>query len=322
MSKSVGNVIAPQKINDSLGADILRLWVASTDYSGELAISDTILKGTTDSYRRLRNTIRFLLANLSDFNPATDALPVSELTELDRYALVLAQRLHGGVAEDCYPRYAFHTAMQAIVGYCTDDLGAFWLDIIKDRLYTTKAASKARRSAQTALWHVTRSLLSLLAPVLCFTADEAWQALTGEAEDSPVYHTWHELPVVADADALAARWDVLRALRAQINKDIETLREAGAVGSSLQAEVDIEADAGLYPLLNALGDELKFVLIVSRVGVVPGPETRIRVSASAEQKCERCWHYHPTVGENAEAPTLCARCYDNIFGQGESRSYA
>ncbi|MBP8814405.1 MAG: isoleucine--tRNA ligase [Laribacter sp.] len=322
MSKSVGNVIAPQKINDSLGADILRLWVASTDYSGELAISDTILKGTTDSYRRLRNTIRFLLANLSDFNPATDALPVSELTELDRYALVLAQRLHGGVAEDCYPRYAFHTAMQAIVGYCTDDLGAFWLDIIKDRLYTTKADSKARRSAQTALWHVTRSLLSLLAPVLCFTADEAWQALTGEAEDSPVYHTWHELPVVADADALAARWDVLRALRAQINKDIETLREAGAVGSSLQAEVDIEADAGLYPLLNALGDELKFVLIVSRVGVVPGPETRIRVSASAEQKCERCWHYHPTVGENAEAPTLCARCYDNIFGQGESRSYA
>ena len=322
MSKSVGNVIAPQKINDSLGADILRLWVASTDYSGELAISDTILKGTTDSYRRLRNTIRFLLANLSDFNPATDALPVSELTELDRYALVLAQRLHAGVAEDCYPRYAFHTAMQAIVGYCTDDLGAFWLDIIKDRLYTTKADSKARRSAQTALWHVTRSLLSLLAPVLCFTADEAWQALTGEAEDSPVYHTWHELPVVADADALAARWDVLRALRAQINKDIETLREAGAVGSSLQAEVDIEADAGLYPLLNALGDELKFVLIVSRVGVVPGPETRIRVSASAEQKCERCWHYHPTVGENAEAPTLCARCYDNIFGQGESRSYA
>ena len=268
------------------------------------------------------NTIRFLLANLSDFNPATDALPVSELTELDRYALVLAQRLHAGVAEDCYPRYAFHTAMQAIVGYCTDDLGAFWLDIIKDRLYTTKADSKARRSAQTALWHVTRSLLSLLAPVLCFTADEAWQALTGEAEDSPVYHTWHELPVVADAEALAMRWDVLRALRAQINKDIETLREAGAVGSSLQAEVDIEADAGLYPLLNALGDELKFVLIVSRVGVVPGPETRIRVSASGEQKCERCWHYHPTVGENAEAPTLCARCYDNIFGQGESRSYA
>ena len=322
MSKSVGNVIAPQKVNDSLGADILRLWVASTDYSGELAISDTILKGTTDSYRRLRNTIRFLLANLSDFNPATDALPVSELTELDRYALVLAQRLHAGVAEDCYPRYAFHTAMQAIVGYCTDDLGAFWLDIIKDRLYTTKADSKARRSAQTALWHVTRSLLSLLAPVLCFTADEAWQALTGEAEDSPVYHTWHELPVVADAEALAMRWDVLRALRAQINKDIETLREAGAVGSSLQAEVDIEADAGLYPLLNALGDELKFVLIVSRVGVVPGPETRIRVSASGEQKCERCWHYHPTVGEIAEAPTLCARCYDNIFGQGESRSYA
>ncbi|MCG9124000.1 isoleucine--tRNA ligase [Laribacter hongkongensis] len=322
MSKSVGNVIAPQKVNDSLGADILRLWVASTDYSGELAISDTILKGTTDSYRRLRNTIRFLLANLSDFNPATDALPVSELTELDRYALVLAQRLHAGVAEDCYPRYAFHTAMQAIVGYCSDDLGAFWLDIIKDRLYTTKADSKARRSAQTALWHVTRSLLSLLAPVLCFTADEAWQVLTGEAEDSPVYHTWHELPVVADADALAVRWDVLRALRAQINKDIETLREAGAVGSSLQAEVDIEADAGLYPLLNALGDELKFVLIVSRVGVVPGPETRIRVSASGEQKCERCWHYHPTVGEIAEAPTLCARCYDNIFGQGESRSYA
>ena len=322
MSKSLGNVIAPQKINDTLGADILRLWVAATDYSGELAISDTILKGVTESYRRLRNTIRFLLANLSDFNPATDALPVSELTELDRYALVLAQRLHAGVAEDCYPRYAFHTAMQAIVGYCTDDLGAFWLDIIKDRLYTTKADSKARRSAQTALWHVTRSLLSLLAPVLCFTADEAWQALTGEAEDSPVYHTWHELPVVADAEALAMRWDVLRALRAQINKDIETLREAGAVGSSLQAEVDIEADAGLYPLLNALGDELKFVLIVSRVGVVPGPETRIRVSASGEQKCERCWHVREDVGADPTHPELCGRCVSNLHGEGEARACA
>ena len=322
MSKSKGNVVAPQQINDSLGADILRLWVASTDYSGELAISDKILKGTTDSYRRLRNTLRFLLANLSDFDPARDALPVAELVEIDRYALVLAGRLHDEITGQHYPRYAFHNAMQRIVGYCSDELGAFWLDILKDRLYTTPAGSAARRSAQTALWHVTRSLLGLLSPVLCFTADEAWHVLNGDSDDSPLFHLWHEVPAVDDAEALAARWDAIRPLRAAVNKEIEARREAGEIGASLQAEVDIVADAELYPALAALGDELKFVLIVSRVGLSQGETTAITVASSAYRKCERCWHYLPSVGEHAEHPTLCARCVDNVFGHGETRAHA
>ena len=320
MSKSMGNVVAPQKVNDSLGADILRLWVASTDYSGELAISDTILKGTTDSYRRLRNTIRFLLANLSDFDPARDALPVDELLELDRYALVLARRLHDNVTGDLYPRYAFHLAMQEIVGYCSEDLGAFYLDVIKDRLYTTQADSRARRSAQTALYHLTCSLLLLIAPVLCFTADEAWAVLTGAEDDSPIYHTWHDVPAVADAEVLAGRWQAVREFRAVVNKEIEAQRESGALGSSLQAEVDLSADGELYDALAALGEDLKFALIVSRAGLARG-EAGVAVTPSKYAKCERCWHYHPSVGANAEHPTVCERCVSNVAGAGEVRTH-
>jgi len=324
MSKSKGNVVAPQKVNDTLGADILRLWVASTDYSGDLAISDEILKRVTESYRRLRNTLRFLLANLSDYDPLEHAVPFAELLDIDRYALVLAKQLQDRVAGEHYVRYAFHQAMQDIVGYCSEDLGAFYLDVLKDRLYTTAADSRARRSAQTALYHITRSLLLQLAPVLCFTADEAWEVFAKSEEESALFHTWHEFPVpdVATEEALCAKWGAIRNLRAEVNKEIELLRASDKLGSSLQAEVTIEADATLLPMLASLGADLKFVLIVSQVDLVEGNATRIQVRASAHGKCERCWHYRADVGQHAHHPTLCARCVENLDGHGEVRRHA
>jgi len=324
MSKSKGNVVAPQKVNDTLGADILRLWVASTDYSGDLAISAEILKRVTESYRRLRNTLRFLLANLSDYDPLEHAVPFNDLLEIDRYAIVRAKRLQEKVAGECYARYAFHQAMQEIVGYCTEDLGAFYLDILKDRLYTTQADSRARRSAQTALYHITRSLLLQLAPVLCFTADEAWEVFAKSEEESALFHTWHEFPV-QDAElesTLSDKWDAIRALRAEVNKEIEVLRAKDLLGSSLQAEVTIEAEPKLMKLLLSLGDDLKYVLIVSQVSLVQGDATHIQVRVAKHAKCERCWHYRADVGTHAHHPGLCARCVENLEGRGEVRHHA
>ncbi|WP_028448081.1 isoleucine--tRNA ligase [Chitinimonas koreensis] len=321
MSKSKGNVVVPQKVIDQLGADVLRLWVACTDYSGEMSISDEILKRVTDTYRRIRNTLRFLLANLSDFDAARDALPVDRLLTIDRYALTMAQAFQQEVLAD-YERYSFHTAMQTVQRFCAEDLGGFYLDILKDRLYTTAAGSPARRSAQTALHHITRSLALLLAPVLSFTADEVWSTLNGNDADNTLLHTWHQLPLPADAAALAGDWARVRELVAQAKKDMEVLREAGRIGSSLQAELTITADAALYPLLEALGDDLKFVLIVSKLTLQAGTETRIEVAASGDAKCERCWHYRAEVGRHAEHPTLCGRCISNLFGSGEVRTHA
>lgn len=321
MSKSKGNVVAPQKVIDQYGADMLRLWAASTDYSGEMSISDEILKRVADSYRRARNTLRFLLANLSDFNAATDAIAVDQMLTLDRYALVMAQQFQDAVTAD-YGRYSFHTAMQSVHHYCADDLGGFYLDILKDRLYTTAANSPARRSAQTALYHITRSLALLLAPVLSFTADEVWSTLEGNSDDNTLLHTWYALPQPADAAALARDWSAVRSVVAQAKKEMEVLREAGNIGSSLQAELTITADAQLYPLLAALGDDLKFILIVSSLSLVSGDETRISVSPATAAKCERCWHYRSDVGSNAEHGSLCGRCISNLFGSGEVRKHA
>lgn len=314
MSKSKGNVVAPQKVNDSLGADILRLWVASTDYSGELAISDEILKRVTESYRRLRNTLRFLLANLSDFDPLSDAVPYADMQELDRYAVVMAKRLQERVAADCYPRYAFHHAMQEVVSYCSEDLGAFYLDVLKDRLYTSGAASPARRSAQTALYHITRSLLLLISPVLCFTADEAWEVFTHSDEEFALLHTWHEFPNLPaeQEQALWDKWQAVRDFRAEANKEIEALRSAEQLGSSLQAELDIVADARLHPVLASLGDELKFVLIVSRATLSLGESTSLKVTPSTHEKCERCWHYTADVGTHEGHGAVCGRCVGNL----------
>lgn len=324
MSKSKGNVVSPQKVNDSLGADILRLWVASTDYSGELAISDEILKRVTESYRRLRNTLRFLLANLSDFDPLDDALPFSELVELDRYALVRAKEVQEKVTGELYTRYAFHHAVQEIVTYCSEDLGAFYLDILKDRLYTTKAGSHARRSAQTALYHITRSLLLLVAPILCFTADEAWEVLTKSEEESTLYHTWHDFPNLpaASETALVEKWDAIRQLRSAVNKEIETLRSDEQLGSSLQAEITIGAPAPLCEYLVSLGDDLRFVLIVSKATVHEADELTISVVPSSHEKCDRCWHYRADVGTHAHHGAICGRCVDNLDGKGEERRHA
>src|SRR6185436_17350704 len=288
MSKSVGNVIAPQKVMDTLGADILRLWVATTDYSNELSISDEILKRVVESYRRIRNTLRFLLANLDDFDPESHLMPVSECLEIDRYAVQMAARMQDQVARD-YDNYEFHLAMQKLQAFCSEDLGGFYLDILKDRLYTAGRDSMPRRAAQNALHHITQSLLRLMAPVLSFTADEAWAILTRTPGDSVLLRTWYEFPDCGTE--LLGRWDRVRAIRAEVQKELEAVRVAGKIGSSLQAEVMIHADGERYELLNSLADDLRFVLITSQAGLVRSAEARIVVNASAQRKCERCWHY-------------------------------
>ena len=323
MSKSLGNVVAPQEVYNEFGADILRLWTAATDYSGELAISKEILKRVTESYRRLRNTLRFLLANLSDFNPIEDAVPQADMVEIDRYALVMARQLQEKLAGDYYPRYAFHFAVQDIVSFCSEDLGAFYLDILKDRLYTTKADSHARRSAQTALYHITRSLVLLMSPILCFTAEEAWDIIGGGEEDSVLFHTWHDFPQMPAASEaeLVKKWQAIREARNAVTAAIEPLRADKSLGSSLQAEVEITADADLAAALSALGAELRFALLVSKAVVKEGDALSVDVHVSGGQKCERCWHYTEDVGTVAEHATVCARCADNIDGQGETRNY-
>ncbi|HEX7221310.1 MAG TPA: isoleucine--tRNA ligase [Burkholderiales bacterium] len=317
MSKSLGNTMAPQKISGSLGADILRLWVASTDYSGELAISDEILKRVVESYRRIRNTLRFLLANTSDFDPAQHAVPVAGMVEIDRYALALAAEMQKRVLED-YSRYEFHLVAQRLQAFCSEDLGAFYLDILKDRLYTCAADSKARRSAQTALWHVTNTLLRLIAPILSFTAEEAWQVFSRQADDSVFFHMRHDIPDAGLEPAVLEAWQAVRQFRDSVAKRIEERRAAKELGSSLQAEVDIRAAAPLYDALARLGDDLRFVLITSRASVRRGDAAAVEVTPSTHPKCDRCWHYRADV----DAEGLCGRCQQNLKGQGEPRRYA
>jgi isoleucyl-tRNA synthetase len=322
MSKSLGNVIAPQKVMDTLGADILRLWVAATDYSGELSISDEILKRVVESYRRIRNTLRFLLANLDDFDPQANALPPPQWLEIDRYAVQIAARLQEQVAQD-YERFEFHLVAQRLQTFCSEDLGGFYLDILKDRLYTTGRDSRPRRAAQNALWHIAHSLLRLMAPVLSFTAEEAWPLLTRSKDDSVLLHTWYRFPDTGGD--LCARWDRIREIRSEVLKKLEEARAAGAIGSSLQAEVRIVANGERYDLLSPLGDDLRFVLITSQANARPAgsaAEERIEVAPSPHRKCERCWHYRADVGHDPAQPELCGRCTSNLFGPGEPRVHA
>src|SRR5882672_8808959 len=316
MSKSKGNSMAPQEISNTLGAEILRLWVASTDYSSELNLSNEILKRVVESYRRLRNTLRFLLANTTDFDPARDAVPVAEMVEIDRYALAMTAEMQKAVGAD-YASYQFHLVAQRLLAFCSEDLGAFYLDILKDRLYTCKADSVARRSAQTALYHITHSLVRLMAPILSFTAEELWHAFAGAEDDSVFFHTWYELPQPADAAALVAKWTRLRELRNPVRKEIEELRTAGKVGSSLQAEVEFHAEGEDFEMLRSLGEDLKFVMLTSAAHVHRGP-LQVEVKASAHRKCERCWHYRADVNDEA----LCGRCQLNLNGPGERRIHA
>jgi isoleucyl-tRNA synthetase len=329
MSKSLGNTMAPQKISDTLGADILRLWVASTDYTGELSISEEILKRVTESYRRIRNTLRFLLANTSDFDHAVHAVPVAEMLEIDQYAVAAMAQLQGDILAH-YERYEFHPVVARLTNYCSEDLGGFYLDILKDRLYTTAPGSHARRSAQTALWHIAHSLLRVMAPTLSFTAEEAWAVFAGAdafaASDETIFtQTWWTLPSVPEAEALLAKYTQLRAVRADVTKQLEELRTSGAIGSSLQAEVTIQAAPEKFKLLASLDDDLKFVFITSQaqaVEVASEAEETVAVHASLDAKCERCWHYRADTGSHADHPGLCARCVSNLFGAGERRRFA
>jgi isoleucyl-tRNA synthetase len=329
MSKSKGNVVAPQKVSDSLGAEILRLWVASTDYSGELSISDEILKRVVEAYRRIRNTLRFLLANTSDFNAASDAVAVADMLEIDRYAIAGMARLQDEILAH-YEAYEFHPVVSKLQMYCSEDLGGFYLDILKDRLYTTAVASHARRSAQTAIWHITQSLLRLIAPMLSFTAEEAWAAFADAqafaASDETIFtQTYYTLPTVDGAPQLLAKYGTLREVRAEVTRELEEVRGAGGIGSSLQAEVALKAHGGRYEALSGLADDLKFVLITSAATVsevATAGEESVTVTPSAYRKCERCWHYRADVGATAEHPGLCGRCVSNLFGAGEKRSFA
>jgi isoleucyl-tRNA synthetase len=324
MSKSAGNVIAPQQVSDTLGAEILRLWVAATDYSGELSISDEILKRVVEAYRRIRNTLRFLLANTADFDPARHALPVAEWLDIDRYALAMVRALQASCLAD-YQRYEFHRVVQQLQNFCSEDLGAFYLDILKDRLYTTGADSRARRSAQNALHHVLQALTCLMAPILSFTAEEIWQVLRCDAEDSVMLHGWHVLPDLPDQPAVLARWQALRGVKLEAQKVLEALRVDGRIGSSLAAEVEVLASGDRHALLAQLGADLRFVLITSqaRLRRVDAPEQeQVVAEPSGHPKCARCWHYRADVGAAAEHPELCGRCHANLYGAGEARHWA
>ena len=317
MSKSRGTGMSPQEITGTFGAEILRLWVASGDYSSELNLSSEILKRVVEGYRRMRNTLRFLLANTSDFERERHGVRVDEMVELDRYALALTAALQEELAAD-YARYQFHLVAQKLQSFCSEDLGAFYLDILKDRLYTCRADSHPRRSAQTALHHITHSLVRLMAPILSFTAEELWQLIGGKPDDSVFFQTWHKLPVPADAPELLSKWSRLRELRDPVRKKIEDLRTAGKVGSSLQAEVDFHTAGKDYELLASLGDELKFAMLTSAARLHRSNDLQVEVEPSQDRKCERCWHYRADV--NGEG--LCGRCQGNLRGPGETRLHA
>ncbi len=324
MSKSKGNVIAPQKVMDTYGADILRLWVASTDYSGELSISDEILKRVVESYRRIRNTLRFLLANLTDFNAEKDMLPVEDWMEIDRYMLAYTATFQQDLTQ-ILAQYEFHQAVHRLHNFCSEDLGGFYLDILKDRLYTAAAQGRPRRAAQSALHHITHSLVRLFAPIVSFTADEAWEHLTRQSEDSVLLHTWHRFPEQSDSQQLLDRWTKIRALRAQVLKKLEESRIKGDIGSSLAATVEIHTGKADFELLNSLGGDLKFVLITSETRLLQTdnlPAIEVFVTPSKHRKCERCWHYRNDVGSSTEHPTLCGRCVANLYGNGEQRKFA
>jgi isoleucyl-tRNA synthetase len=320
MSKSLGNIVAPQEVSDKLGAEIIRLWVANTDYSGDLNIDKKILDRVVDAYRRIRNTLRFLLANTSDFDATKDAVPLSEMLEIDRYTLARAAQFQAEVLAH-YEVYEFHPVVAKLQVYCSEDLGAFYLDVLKDRLYTTAAKSHARRSAQTALWHLTHAMLRWMAPFLSFTAEEAWKVFAPGQSVSIFTETFSDTTAWAD-EALLSKWARLREVRDLANKEIETVRTAGGVGSSLQAELSIVAPADLLALLQTLGDDLKFVTITSKADAREGASLAVAVTPSTATKCDRCWHYRVDVGHDTAHPTICGRCTSNLFGPGETRKAA
>jgi len=335
MSKSLGNTIAPQKVNDTLGADILRLWVCSSDYSGEMAVSDQILQRSADAYRRIRNTARFLLSNLNGFDPKVDALPPEQMLDLDRWAVDRARLLQAEIVE-AYDTYKFWNVYQKVHNFCVQELGGFYLDIIKDRQYTTQANSIARRSCQTALYHIAEALVRWIAPVLSFTAEELWQYLPGEHNDSVMLNAWYDGLAELPADQALGRefWNTVMGVKEAVNKELENLRSAKAIRGNLEAEVTLFVEPALSEQLAKLGDELRFVLITSQAALAPLAEAgadavetelpglKLRILKSTETKCARCWHFRADVGTHAAHPEICSRCVDNIEGAGEVRQHA
>jgi isoleucyl-tRNA synthetase len=319
MSKSLGNTVVPQSVSEKLGAEIIRLWVASTDYSGDLNIDDKILARVVDAYRRIRNTLRFLLANTSDFDPAKDAVPAEQMLEIDRYAIDRAAQLQADILQH-YEVYEFHPVVAKLQVYCSEDLGAFYLDVLKDRLYTTAPKSLARRSAQTALHRITDAMLRWMAPFLSFTAEEAWPIFAPGMSPSIFTQTYAAFD--APDAARLAKWSRLREIRDAVNKEIEGVRTAGAVGSSLQATVAVGATADDLALLQSLGEDLKFVFITSAASATAAEALSLAVTPSTAPKCERCWHYRNDVGADPAHPTICGRCTSNLYGAGETRTVA
>jgi isoleucyl-tRNA synthetase len=335
MSKSKGNVVAPQKVIKNLGADILRLWVAATDYSAEMTVSDEILKRTADTYRRLRNTARYLLSNLSDFDPAVNMLAPTDMLELDQWAVRRAGQIQTQVVA-AYESYEFHKIYQLVHNFCSIDMGGFYLDITKDRQYTMQADSPARRSAQTATYHIVEALTRWLAPILTFTAEELWQHIPGARADSVFFEQWYAFPSMP-LGLGEKYWDQVIEVRIAVNKELEAARNAGVIGSALDAEVGLYCGREILDKLNALEDELRFVFITSAArtylaGEPPaeaqhhslssGDELWISVSASAHGKCTRCWHHREDVGSHPAHPELCGRCIENVDGDGEARRFA
>ncbi|AOU99355.1 isoleucine--tRNA ligase [Acidihalobacter yilgarnensis] len=341
MSKSLGNTVSPQKLFNSLGADIIRLWVASGDYRREIAVSDEILKRMSDAYRRIRNTARFLLANLVGFDPTTNLIAPADLLPLDAWICSRAAALQTELRE-AYTRYEFHLIYQKVHNFCSVELGSLYLDIIKDRQYTTQADSLARRSAQTALYHLAEALPRWLAPILSFTADEIWRHLPGERAESVLLATWYEFPAgLADGSVLPAAmgpdyWEAVIEVREIVNKTLETLRKDGAIGANLDAEVTLFCGERTADLLERLGEELRFVLITSEATVsraqapaeataqalANGETLHLLAIGSAHTKCSRCWHHRADVGTDTTHPELCGRCIENIAGSGETRHFA
>jgi len=338
MSKSLGNTLEPQKIFNSLGADILRLWVASTDYSAEISVSDEILKRTADSYRRIRNTSRFLLANLNGFDPETDMLQEKDMLALDKWAVARSHQIQDEIIT-AYKEYNFHVIYQKLHNFCSEDMGSFYLDVIKDRQYTTHQDSIARRSAQTAINHIIEAMTRWMAPILSFTADELWKEIPGNHGESVLLDTWYDkLFDLNSSDTMNNDfWATIKETRTLVSKQLEQIRVDGKIGSSLDAEVKLFCSEKLYSTLSALDDELRFVLITSYASVHPedaapesnetfelenGEKISINVEKSAHDKCTRCWHLREDVGTHIEHPELCGRCVENVEGKGETRHYA
>ncbi|HSW53425.1 MAG TPA: class I tRNA ligase family protein, partial [Sulfuricaulis sp.] len=332
MSKSLGNVIVPQKVIKVMGADILRLWVAATEYRAEMSISDEILTRMADSYRRIRNTTRYFLASLSGFDTSAP-LPVKDLLALDQWALARAHELQKEILE-AYEQFQFHVIYQKLHQFCVVDMGGFYIDILKDRMYTMPTNSRGRRSGQTAMFHILQALARWLAPVLSFTAEEIWRYMPGKRGESVFLETWHVLPVLPEGAVDRAFWGEVISVRQAVARELEKLRVAGGIGSGLDAEVDIYCDASWQRRLQRLGDELRFVFITSYARVHPlsektadAVETEIKglavkVAPSAFSKCIRCWHHREDVGTYKDHPQICGRCVQNVTGPGETRSYA